>query len=151
MQRSAETPLAGVPLLTLQQLPQRVRDIATLRGLGYSYRKIAQVFEVTPQAVSIMLSRHRTCLTDLRSSPDLAGLSPRAVNALARHGIASRKEADGRDVLAMLRGQRNCGRKTMDEIAGWLEGQGNKEGGYRPPDGDQARFGTPEMAGCVFT
>lgn len=109
-------------LLTLQQLPERVRDIATLRGLGYPFRKIADVFGVTPQAVSVMLSRHRKCLADLRRCPEVSQLSPRAVNALAKHGIRSRVEVDGRDILSLLRGQRNCGRKTLEEIVRWLNG-----------------------------
>lgn len=129
MRGADEQSPAQTAALTLQQLPERVRDIATLRGLGYSYRKIAEAFGVTPQAVSVMLSRHRHSLADLRSSPDLAGLSPRAANALAKHGITSRKETDGRDLPAMLRGHRNCGRKTLDEIARWLEGPRNTEKG----------------------
>lgn len=107
--------------LTLQQLPERIRDIATLRGLGYSYRKIADGFGVTPQAVSVMLSRHRHSLADLRRHPEFAELSPRAVNALAKHGIRSRAEAHGRNVSDLLQGQRNCGRKTLEEIARWLD------------------------------
>jgi len=112
---------AQAALLTLRQIPERVRDIATLRGLGYPYRRIADTFGVTPQAVSVMLSRHRKCLADLRRCPEVSQLSPRAVNALAKHGIRSRAEIDGRDVLSLLQGQRNCGRKTLEEIARWLK------------------------------
>ena len=36
---------------TLEELPQRIRDIATLRGLGYTFREISKQFEVTPQAI----------------------------------------------------------------------------------------------------
>lgn len=33
---------------TLEELPQRVRDIAMLRGLGYTFREISNQFDVTP-------------------------------------------------------------------------------------------------------
>ena len=107
-------------LMTLEQLPERVRETATLRGLGYSYRKIAEAFGVTPQAVSLMITRHQKTLRDLRRSPDLSELSTRAVNALAKHGIRARADANGRDVLSLLQEQRNCGRKTLREIEHWL-------------------------------
>jgi Bacterial RNA polymerase, alpha chain C terminal domain len=105
---------------TLEELPQRVRDIATLRGLGYSFREISEQFEVTPQAISLMLSRHRRVLKTLRGAVELAGLSPRAVNALGRHGIRSRAAAIEADVLELLKGGRNCGEKTLEEIRQWL-------------------------------
>jgi hypothetical protein len=38
---------------TLGDIPERVRQIAMLRGLGYSYRQIAGPLHVTPQAVSL--------------------------------------------------------------------------------------------------
>jgi len=44
---------------TLDEVPERVRQIATLRGLGYSYRQIAGPLNVTPQAVLLMLARRR--------------------------------------------------------------------------------------------
>jgi DNA-directed RNA polymerase specialized sigma24 family protein len=34
---------------TLDAIPERVRQIAMLRGLGYSYRQIADPLHVTPQ------------------------------------------------------------------------------------------------------
>lgn len=102
-------------------LPQRVRDIATLRGLGYSFREIAGQFDVTPQAVSLMLSRHRRSLQTLATSPDLSQLSARAVNALGRHGVSTRQQARERDVMALLKLERNCGRKTIEEIARWMD------------------------------
>jgi predicted transcriptional regulator len=106
--------------LTPDDLPHRVREIATLRGLGYSFREIAEQLNVTPQAVSLMLSRHRRSLKSLNGSLELRNLSARAVNALGRHGVASRQQARDMDVLQRLRGERNCGRKTIDEIARWL-------------------------------
>lgn len=109
-----------MPYQCIAELPARVRDIATLRGLGYSYREIGERFGTTHQAVSIMLTRHRRSLSSLRDRPDLAGLSARAVNVLGRIGVCSREEASARDVLALLQIQRNCGAKTREEIARWL-------------------------------
>ena len=34
---------------TLDAIPERVRQIAMLRGLGYSYRQFAGTLQVTPQ------------------------------------------------------------------------------------------------------
>ena len=48
-------------------------------------------------------------------------LSARAVNVLGRHGIRTREQARQANVLALLAGERNSGRKTMDEIARWME------------------------------
>ena len=74
----------------LDTIPERVRQIAMLRGLGYSYRQIAGPLQVTPQAVSLMLTRHRRSLKSLRAAMELNSLSARAVNALGRHGIRTR-------------------------------------------------------------
>ena len=106
----------------LEAIPQRVAEIAMLRGLGYSFREIAKQFNVTPQAVSLMLSRHRRSLKSLGTAVELGNLSARAVNALGRHGIKSRGEARNADVVHLLRHERNCGKKTLDEIAHWLDG-----------------------------
>jgi len=113
------TPAAS-PSLNIDAVPQRVREIAMLRGLGYSFRQISGQFNVTPQAVSIMLSRHRRCLKALRGSIELNHLSPRAVNALARHGISTRDEARRKNAAGLLANSRNCGRKTLAEIEAWM-------------------------------
>jgi len=105
---------------TLGDIPERVRQIAMLRGLGYSYRQIAGPLQVTPQAVSLMLTRHRRSLQSLRGAMELNSLSARAVNVLGRHGIRTRDQARKANVLERLAGERNCGRKTMDEIARWV-------------------------------
>ena len=102
-------------------VPWRVREIAMLRGLGYSFREIAGPLGVTPQAVSLMLSRHRRSDKSLRGAIELGSLSPRAVNALARLGIRSRAEARDRLVLDRLQNARNCGRKTVEEIRNWID------------------------------
>jgi hypothetical protein len=104
----------------LDEIPERVRQIAMMRGLGYSYREIAGPFSVTPQAVSLMLMRHRRSLKSLRGVMKLFALSPRAVNVLGRHGIRTREQARQCDLLERLTGERNCGRKTLEEIARWL-------------------------------
>ncbi len=124
---SVSTVTESPAAVTLEELPQRVRDIATLRGLGYTFREIAEQFQVTPQAISLMLSRHRRVLKTLRGSVELAGLSPRAVNALGRHGIRSRAAAIEADVLEMLKGGRNCGVKTLEEIRQWLRDDSSSE------------------------
>jgi predicted transcriptional regulator len=102
-------------------LPERIRDIATLRGLGYSFRQIGGQFGVTPQAVSVMLSRYLRCLRTLKGSGELRNLSPRAVNALARHGIRTREQARQKNAIALMKGSRNCGTKTLAEIADWMQ------------------------------
>jgi predicted transcriptional regulator len=106
---------------SIDALPERIRQIAVLRGLGYSFREIGREFKVTPQAVSLMLSRHRRSLKALKGSADLADLSARAVNALGRHGIRTREQAHGTQILARLANERNCGAKTTEEIRRWLE------------------------------
>jgi predicted transcriptional regulator len=123
--QTAESP-EGVHLLThsipgVAGVPWRVREIAMLRGLGYSFREIAGPLGVTPQAVSLMLSRHRRSVKSLRGAIELGSLSPRAVNALARLGIRSRAEARDRLVLDRLQNARNCGRKTVEEIRNWID------------------------------
>jgi hypothetical protein len=115
-------------------LPRRVRDIAALRGLGYSFREIGREFEVSPQAVSLMLSRHRRVLKQLRGALELQGLSTRAVNALDRFGIRSREDAAGRNLPDLLKGERNCGAKTRSEIERWLDGKAI------PADGADGHF-----------
>lgn len=114
---------------SLEHLPQRVRDVATLRGLGYTFREIGRQFEVSPQAISLMLTRHRRALNGLGGAAELQTLSVRAVNALGRHGIRTREEAKRKDARRLLRGERNCGRKTREEIARWLEDDSGPPGG----------------------
>lgn len=104
----------------LEHIPGRIRDIAVLRGLGYSYREIASPLGVTPQAVSLMLMRHKRCLKQLKSNSDLHSLSARAVNVLSRHGVATREEGRDKNVLALLQQERNCGAKTISEIQRWM-------------------------------
>jgi predicted transcriptional regulator len=117
--------------LLLDDVPERVRQIAMLRGLGYSYRQIAEPLHVSPQAVSLMLSRHRRSLRCLRSAMELSSLSARAVNTLGRHGIRTREQASQTSVLERLAGERNCGKKTMDEIARWIHEAADNPGEAR--------------------
>jgi hypothetical protein len=107
-------------LASIEDLPLRIRELAILRGLGYSLREIGRQFEVTPQAVALMLQRHRRVLKTLGGASELRGLSARAVNALGRHGVTTRAEARHRNVLEFLRNERNCGRKTLAELERWM-------------------------------
>ena len=43
------------------------------------------------------------------------------MRAGVRHGIRTREQAGQANVLERLAGERNCGRKTIDEIARWVE------------------------------
>jgi len=104
----------------VEAVPQRIREIAMLRGLGYPFREIARQYNVSPQAISLMLSRHRRAMGSLRNAMALSHLSARAANALGRHGIRSREEAIRRNALDLVRGARNCGRKTLEEISEWI-------------------------------
>jgi len=104
----------------LEHIPGRIRDIAVLRGLGYSYREIASPLGITPQAVSLMLIRHKRCLKQLKSASDLHSLSARAVNVLSRHGVVTREAARGVNLMALLQRERNCGAKTIAEIERWM-------------------------------
>ena len=106
---------------TVDDLPRRIRDIATLRGLGYSFREIGRELKITPQAVSLMLTRHRRSLASLGQAVDLLHLSSRAVNVLERRGVRTRREALQTNVLQHLREERNCGSKTRAEIQRWME------------------------------
>lgn len=100
----------------------RVRDIAALRGLGFSYTEIAGYFNVSPQAISILLQRNRRNLDAIGDSIAMAGLSTRASAALRRLGIDEPEKARGRDVIGELRSARNCGTKTLEEISSWIAG-----------------------------
>lgn len=125
----------------LEQLPERIRTIATLRGLGYSFREIARQFDVTPQAASIMLSRYRRSLKRLEGSREMKGLSARAVNALGRRGIRNPEQARRADVLQLLHRERNCGRKTLDEIAQWMLEPRDSHNREQPADGSRPEVG----------
>ena len=98
----------------------RVREIALLRGLGFSFREIGERLDVSPQAVSLMLSRHRRAWKSTAKAVDMRGLSARAANVLGRHHIATREQARERNILALLPNERNCGKKTIHEIERWL-------------------------------
>ena len=105
----------------LANLPGRVRDIATLRGLGSKCIEIGRRFGITAQAVSATLARYHRQVGDLAERKEMLELSARAVNVLTRIGVSSRSDARGRDIFVLLRRERNCGEKTMDEIRRWLE------------------------------
>lgn len=136
---------AGEVFSSIDALPVRIRNIATLRGLGYSFREIGRQLGVTPQAVSLMLSRHRRSLKEIKGSVELACLSARAVNALGRHGVRTREEARKSDLLARLGDERNCGSKTLEELRRWMEEdsatppQPRRTSGFAPEAFDRTR------------
>lgn len=114
---------AGVPDLEL--IPLHVRNLAALRGLGFSFRQIGRAYGITPQAASIMLTRQRTRIRSLKRQAELGNLSPRAINCLGRLGVKTRETARSMENLeAQLQSQRNCGRKTTREILDWVAGSG---------------------------
>lgn len=109
---------SGVP--NLEDIPLHVRNVAALRGLGYSFRQIGESYGVTPQAASVMLARQKAVLQGLKRHSDLSGLSPRAVNCLGRLGLRARRDARAvADLEFKLQNQRNCGEKTIREILDW--------------------------------
>jgi predicted transcriptional regulator len=120
-----QTDAAGDSRIIPDGVPQRVKEIALLRGLGYSFREIGDRLGISPQAVSLMLSRHRRAAKLLDRTLQLRGLSSRAVNALGRHSIRTREQAREHNILAILPSERNCGNKTVNEIERWLTSEGN--------------------------
>ena len=112
----------GTSIPSLDDIPLHVRNVAALRGLGFTFRQIGRTFGVSPQAASIMLVRQRALMKVQSRRPELAGLSPRAVNCLGRLGIRDRAGARAfPDLEARLQNQRNCGEKTIREILDWAE------------------------------
>lgn len=107
-------------VLGARAIPVRVRDMAALRGLGYTCRQIGQQFGISAQAVSVMLGRYRKRLDSLSDAIELHSLSCRAANVLGRHGISSRQEAVKRDIVRLLQHEKNCGLKTIMEIQRWI-------------------------------
>jgi hypothetical protein len=103
-----------------EDLPRHILHIAALRGLGYPLRSIGRNYGVTPQAISVLLARHKASLRAARHRAGLQGLSPRAVNVLGRLRVNDRAEARAvTDWEDRLRGLRNCGQKTIAEILAW--------------------------------
>ena len=120
--RSATPSRSGLP--DPEELPRRILHIAALRGLGYPLRTIGRSYGVSPQAISVMLARHKAAMRAGRSRAGLEGLSPRAVNVLGLLRIKDRAEArDVTDWDERLRGLRNCGKKTVAEIRAWAAGE----------------------------
>jgi len=128
IERHRRAPIPRIPAqrrresveVVIEALPSRVRDIAIMRGLGYKLQEIARHMGLTPQAVSIILQRHRGRIKELGVRTEHWGLSTRAANVLGRLRVSTREEARTKSVVAKLRGQRNCGEKTIREIERWL-------------------------------
>lgn len=109
--------------IDIEDVPQRIREIALLRGLGFTFREIGENFGVSPQAVSLMLARHHRAVKSLKKTSDLRCLSARAINVLGRHAVKTRSDARTKNLLAILPNERNCGKKTREEIERWLEAE----------------------------
>ena len=106
-----------------EELPRRILHIAALRGLGYSLQTIGRSYGVSPQAISVMLTRHKGALRSAKSHGGIQSLSPRAVNVLGHLRIKNRTEARKvTDWEERLHGLRNCGQKTATEIRAWASG-----------------------------
>lgn len=118
-ERTAKT-LRPAPDTALKLSTGRVRDIAALHGLGFSFREIAEHYRVTPQAVALLLNRNRRKIEAIGGLPTMAALSTRAASALRGIGITTPQEAQGRNILQKLSRARNCGAKTLAEISEWL-------------------------------
>jgi hypothetical protein len=115
--------LRAETISNLEELPLYVRNVATLRGLGFSFPQIARHYGVTPQAISVLLTRQRALFKQGQSLSRLVGLSPRATSCLGRLRIGTRAELQKHPNLReKLRGQRNCGKKTVEEILRWAQG-----------------------------
>ena len=108
---------------TVASLPGRVRDIAALRGLGFTRLEIGRRFGSSAQAVSITLTRYRHRHDLLDGKAEMLELSSRAANALSRIGVTNRSDARRVDIFELLRRQRNCGTRTLEEIRTWLESE----------------------------
>ena len=123
MEATADTTTASHSRVRgLDELPEHVRQIALMRGLGYSYAQIGKQVRMSPRSVAITLSQHRRSLKSLRvAMENSAQLSARAANILGRHGIRTREEARSANLLEILGRERNCGRKTIDEIKRWMD------------------------------
>ncbi|MEX1114505.1 MAG: hypothetical protein WEB53_04600 [Akkermansiaceae bacterium] len=99
-----------------EDLPRRILQIAALRGLGYPLRTIGQNYGVTPQAISVLLARHKAALRAARNHAGRRGLPLRVVNVLGHLRIKDRTVTEWEE---RLRGLRNCGQKAIAEIRAW--------------------------------
>lgn len=114
-------------VLDAARVPVQVLRFAALRGLGYTFVQIGAVAGVSPQAVQATVARYRRSLDSLQGSTELAGLSTRAINVLSRQGVSTREEARKAGLPGNLAGERNCGRKTIQEIQRWMDEQATHE------------------------
>jgi DNA-directed RNA polymerase alpha subunit len=75
---------------------------------------------MSAQAISLLLDRYHRKLGSMDKLIELVSLSCRAANALGRHGVTSRKQAKERRITELLRHEKNCGRRTIEEIERWM-------------------------------
>jgi|GEM_PF-4306328 len=121
--RNKKVPLAEA-LLSFNDLPPQVREVAMLRGLGLSANRIGEVLTLPRSRVVKLLTLYRRPFKRLRLIMGERKLSSRAVNSLGLCGIHTPDEALARGidgVMQSLQNLPNCGASTRDEVRGWME------------------------------
>ena len=121
--RKKTVPLAEA-LLSTDDLPPQVREVATLRGMGLSVTRIGGVLRLPRCRVVKLLTLYRRPFKSLRLIMGERKLSSRAVNSLGLCGIHTPDEALARGidgVMQSLQNLPNCGASTRDEVRKWME------------------------------
>jgi hypothetical protein len=121
--RKKTVPLAKA-LLSINDLPPQVREVAMLRGLGLSANRIGEVLTLPRSRVVKLLTLYRRPFKSLRLIMGERKLSSRAVNSLGLCGIHSPEDAFARGVdgvMQSLLNLPNCGVSTRDEVRRWME------------------------------
>jgi len=116
-------PLAQA-LLSINDLPPQVREVATLRGMGLSVTRIGGVLKLPRCRVVKLLTLYRRPFKSLRLIMGERKLSSRAVNSLGLCGIHTPEDAFARGVdgvMQSLLNLPNCGVSTRDEVRRWME------------------------------
>ncbi len=120
--RKKTVPLAKA-LLSINDLPPQVREVAMLRGLGLSANRIGEVLTLPRSRVVKLLTLYRRPFKSLRLIMGERMLSSRAVNSLGLCGIHTPDEALARGidgVMQSLQNLPNCGASTRDEVRMWM-------------------------------
>jgi hypothetical protein len=111
-------------LLSTDDLPPQVREVATLRGMGLSVTRIGGVLRLPRCRVVKLLTLYRRPFKSLRLIMGERKLSSRAVNSLGLCGIHTPDEALARGIYGVMQSLQNlpnCGASTRDEVRKWME------------------------------